>query len=155
MMGVFVQVNEGGRYANHRPIGYILTESGCWEWVGTKTSDGYGSWRHNGKSDVAHRVMYERHRGRIEPGLQIDHLCRNRACCNPDHLEVVSQTENIRRGVSPSAQEARRTHCRYGHPLIQYTGQRRCRECESNRQRRRTANKISARLTTQLDGGDE
>jgi hypothetical protein len=65
-----------------------------------------------------HRWMYENFVGPIPADLQLDHLCRNARCINPEHLEAVSPRENILRGQGPSAQAARRTHCPRGHELI-------------------------------------
>jgi hypothetical protein len=61
--------------------------------------------------------MFEIFKGPISGNLQIDHLCRNRACCNPEHLEAVSRKENILRGKAPSAVNAKKTHCHRGHLL--------------------------------------
>lgn len=72
---------------------------GCWNWKGTINNvEGYGKMCH-GHQIYAHRVSYEIHKGPIPPGLYIDHLCRNRSCVNPDHLEAVTQAENNIRGA--------------------------------------------------------
>lgn len=91
--------------------------SGCWLWTGTVTYNGYGIFEVNGKKIRAHRFSYELHKGPIPDGLTIDHLCRVRCCVNPDHLEAVTMRENTLRGYGISAQNARKTHCIYGHPL--------------------------------------
>lgn len=110
-------------------------ETGCWDWHGGKSDRGYGSISLDGRSHQAHRVSYELYVGPIPDGLQIDHLCRNRGCINPAHLEPVTCRENVRRGEGPSAVNATRTHCKHGHPLsgdnlrISRNGKRRCRAC--------------------------
>ena len=89
----------------------------CWLWIGEITDAGYGMATISGKRFRAHRISYELTKGEIPPGLQIDHLCRNRACINPDHLEAVSRRENILRGEGVTAQNLRRKTCIKGHPL--------------------------------------
>lgn len=114
----------------------------CWEWRGARGAHGYGTM---GQS-LAHRLSYEYSIGTIPAGLQLDHLCRNRGCVNPAHLEPVTQRENILRGESPSAQAARQTHCAHGHeytPENTYVrvdgGGRQCRRCKADRERQRRA----------------
>lgn len=89
----------------------------CWEWRGAIDDGGYGSLRIKQRTHRAHRLVYELLVGAIPNGLELDHLCRNRACCNPAHLEPVTKRENALRGISPMAQLARATHCVNGHPF--------------------------------------
>lgn len=112
--------------------------SGCWEWVGWRSPEGYGKMKAQGKMKFAHRLMYEVERGEIPDGMVIDHLCRNRGCVNPNHLEAVTRGTNAIRGNTPIAENAAKTHCHKGHPLmgdnLKYefpNGQRRrrCRTC--------------------------
>lgn len=117
----------------------------CWLWTAVLNSAGYGRFYLNGKMRLAHRLAFEADRGPVEPGLQLDHLCRNRACVNPQHLEPVTQRENILRGTSPAAVASRRSHCPQGHPydevntLRSTSGSRRCRACSRDKHRRNAA----------------
>jgi len=115
----------------------VVAETGCWEWLGYR-ENGYGRFSVStaSLSQKAHRVSYELHVGPIPEGLTLDHLCRNRACVNPAHLEPVPFATNVLRGESPPASNARKTHCPKGHPyddentLINPTnGYRGCRAC--------------------------
>jgi hypothetical protein len=121
----------------------VHRSSGCWEWMGSRTTAGYGNTRLRGRNEYAHRISYRIANGPLEEGLVIDHLCRNRACVRPEHLEAVLQLENVRRGAAPYG--AVRTTCRQGHdvtdPANVYKsprGDRRCRLCASERNTRRT-----------------
>ena len=116
--------------------------TGCWLWTGTMDGT-YGVVVFQKQRFLAHRLAYLLFRGPLTKGLQIDHLCRTRACANPDHIEQVTRRENIRRGVSPVGINARRTHCKEGHLFDrQYrtTGERYCGVCRKMeaRQRRTT-----------------
>lgn len=110
----------------------------CWLWTGSR-SVGYGNLGIDGQTVLAHRYVYELEIGPIPDGLQIDHLCRVRHCVNPDHLETVTQRENIMRSpISVTAINARKTHCPAGHRLRERDsrGWRFCRECTNARWRR-------------------
>ena len=89
----------------------------CWIWTSEKNYSGYGKFQLKGKRVKAHRFSYELTNGKIPKGLTIDHLCRNRSCVNPDHLEAVTQKENLLRGISPAAINSRRKFCIRGHLL--------------------------------------
>jgi hypothetical protein len=110
----------------------------CWEWIGYRNTNGYGCvFDKTARRMVrAHRWAYERWVGPIPDGLQIDHLCRNKRCVNPAHLEPVTLVENVLRGESPWAQRRRQTHCKNGHAfspenthISRLRGTRRCRKC--------------------------
>lgn len=92
--------------------GYAVTEAGCWEWKRSRNSRGYGLISERGVVMLTHRVSYELHVGPIPDGMQIDHLCRNKPCCNPGHLEAVTCAENASRRP-----DAYKTHCLRGHEL--------------------------------------
>jgi hypothetical protein len=104
----------------------------CWQWNGSLVQSGYG--RHGGTS--AHRYAYELLVGPIPEGLHIDHLCRNRGCVNPGHMETVTIAENVLRGEGVTARQRRQTHCKRGHPLsgdnlrVTPDGHRVCRACQ-------------------------
>jgi hypothetical protein len=89
----------------------------CWLWGGRVDDFGYGHFKVSGHSLKAHRVAWTLRRGDIPVGMTLDHLCRNPRCVNPSHLQVVTNKENILRGESPTAINARLTHCKRGHLL--------------------------------------
>lgn len=108
----------------------------CWEWTGGRDSGGYGAFGVSRKRTGAHRVVWEVLVGPIPPGMEVDHLCFNTGCVNPDHLEPVTQVENLlRRRWNITHMLAARTHCPQGHPYdeentwITTSGTRSCRAC--------------------------
>ena len=112
---------------------YEVREDGCWQWTGSIDRNGYGSFWFNKTMALAHRVSYELKVGPIPEGMQLDHLCRNRSCVNPAHLEPVTARENTHR--SPIT-FANKTHCPKGHAYDEANtyvrpsdGRRRCRTC--------------------------
>lgn len=119
----------------------------CFIWIGL-TDKGYGKISYNNKTYRVHRLVWELLINKCPANLVADHLCRNRACWNPNHLEWVTNKENILRGRSPSAKNALKTHCCNGHELIESNLKRRSnrsyRECLTcSRERRRVAFRAS------------
>ncbi len=121
---------------------------GCWEFTGRLDREGYGiQWVTDVGNRRSHRLAYEYFVGPIPDGLTIDHLCRNRACCRPDHLEAVTIGVNIHRGNTAAAINAAKTHCPAGHAYdegnthVRKSGQRECRMCMRDRSRRQRARK--------------
>lgn len=120
----------------------LKAENGCWLWAGYRAPDGYGQV----KAGMVHRLMYEHLVGPIPDGLVLDHLCRVRWCCNPAHLEPVTQGENLRRApgsyVAIAAALKARTHCANGHEYTEANtnrkpnGSRQCLECAREYNRR-------------------
>lgn len=126
-----------------------VTDAGCWQWTRYIMPNGYAQIsfgpREAGR-DYIHRVAHMLYIGDIPDGLVIDHLCRNRACCNPEHLEAVPQIVNVARGEGHGSE----THCPEGHAYDdkntkrRVCGRRACRECERARDRRRRPRKVAA-----------
>jgi hypothetical protein len=126
-----------------------VAENGCWNWTGATSHSGYGKINLSGRYVGAHRAAYELLIGAIPAGLELDHLCSNPTCVNPEHLEPVTHAENVRRTIArgrgrPPATYSRLTHCKRGHPFttentrLKANGDRCCRECgrQNSRDRR-------------------
>lgn len=115
--------------------------SGCWLWTAS-TSRGYGNLQMRGRSRRAHQVSYEHHVGPIPNGLVLDHLCRQRCCVNPEHLEPVTSRENVLRGDTLPARNIAAEICVNGHPFDAKNtyrnprGKRECRQCRRVSQQR-------------------
>ncbi len=112
------------------------SDTDCWLWIGAKNKEGYGIFCLDDKTTMpAHRWSFMRFRTEeFKTNLTCDHLCRNHACVNPYHLEMVTLTENILRGIGPTAINKQKTHCKRGHPLtgtnlLSNNGRRECRQC--------------------------
>lgn len=118
----------------------------CWRWMRCLGRDGYGRAHLDRRQYLAHRLAYTFAVGDIPVGLELDHLCRNKWCVNPAHLEPVTHAENVRRGTSPATtrdRHAARTHCKRGHGFAEnsylYKGVRICRTCQRTARQRREA----------------
>jgi hypothetical protein len=125
------RVNKNGPVPLHRP-----DLGPCWIWLGALDKDGYGLWWKNKRNARTHASTYIEFKGPIPDGLQPDHLCRVRACCNPAHLEAVTCRENLLRGSTAAASNAAKTHCPRGHAYDEgntyvHGGHRMCRECNN------------------------
>jgi hypothetical protein len=121
------------------------SDGGCWEWTGARDSNGYGRCSPKYGEQWAHRLFYRELIGPLPDGLVIDHLCRNRCCVNPAHLEPVTRAENARRSPIVGGvyrERSKKTHCVNGHertPENLYrapvTGHTQCRTCRTERAR--------------------
>lgn len=131
---IHIQGDDTARFLSHVTSS---SDSGCWEWTGSRNWCGYGGFKTTSSHTGAHRWSYEKWIGPIEDGLTIDHLCRNRACVNPAHMEQVTMRENVLRGDTFAARNHNKTHCIAGHEFSagntyrrkSRPNQRQCREC--------------------------
>lgn len=119
----------------------VMKTEDCWYWVGALNAYGYGVFTLRGQPWMAHRYFYEHLVGPIPEGLDIDHLCRVRACVNPAHLEPVTRRENLLRGEGRTARNAAVKHCPQNHAYdsantyISRKGSRECRACKREKAR--------------------
>lgn len=123
---------------------------GCWLWTASVTGRmGYGGFTYKGRGCSAHRWLWTHMNGKPPKGMYVDHICNTPRCVNPAHLQLLSPRANTMRGVGPSAVNARKTHCIYGHPFdaentyVESGGWRKCRVCH-----RRNAREAYRRRTT-------
>ena len=139
----------------NRVLSKVIKAEGdaCWGWSAGHFPTGYGkiSSPFDPQAHLpAHRMVYELLIGPVADDLVIDHLCRNRGCVNPAHMEPVTERENILRGEAPSAVNARKTHCLNGHEFSPENiypskdGSRKCRICSRARAARRYAERKAA-----------
>lgn len=124
---------------------HVDADGDCWEWVGTRDRRGYGKFRVHYTWWYAHRFAWENLVGPIQESLVIDHLCKNKSCVNPDHLEPVTTGENTRRGIAglhAALSASKITHCPNNHAYTEENtiyntyGHRACRTCKNEGQRR-------------------
>lgn len=115
----------------------IDSNTGCWNWTGSTNWGGYARITRGNKSQSAHRYAYMFIHGPVSSSLDLDHLCRNRRCVNPHHLDPVTRKENLYRGKTLTASRAAQTHCKRGHELkgsnleLLRNGTRRCKACKN------------------------
>jgi hypothetical protein len=151
--------------AEDRFWSYVKKTKTCWLWTGCLSGGNttvdpkpkYGVFGINWKQIYAHRFSYELYKGKILDDMQIDHLCKNTKCVNPDHLEAVTAKENTLRSSAGSAINAKKTHCIRGHPFtpqntyIQDLGHRIKRACVQCRSMHNENLKVRQRAATQLN----
>lgn len=124
----------------------VDSETGCWNWTGQLDSGGYGKINAQHRTFAVHRLGCTLVGAPFDPELTLDHLCRNRRCWNPAHLEPCTLRLNILRGVGPTAENAHKTECIHGHPFDEENTrwryrpgrnpERECRECRREHKRR-------------------
>jgi hypothetical protein len=113
-----------------------VTKDGCWEWTGAR--ERYGFFQLRNKTALAHRVSWSLWFGEIPEGCTLDHLCRNKLCVNPAHLEPVSHKTNIHRSEGLAAKNRLKSHCPLGHPYSKrntyiHNGKRHCVICKNRK----------------------
>lgn len=131
---------------------------GCWKYQGHHSDDGYATYKYNGRMWRVHRLTYTLVIGAIPAGRELDHTCRHRWCVNPYHLEPVTCRENLLRGNTIAAANARKTHCKRGHEftpentMIRQGNKRACRTCKREYGRTGYERQAQAKATTPVQG---
>ena len=122
-------------------------ETGCWLWQLHVDRDGYGVIKVKGMPRAAHRISFEAFKGAIPDGMQVDHVCRNRSCVNPEHLRAVdSRTNTFAPGSEATAAvNSAKVRCPRGHEYAWYQGRRVCRPCRAEASARWRARQKAAR----------
>jgi len=133
----------------------VIDDSGCWIWTGSRNPGGYGQTRDGARMTRVHQIAFVAAKGPVPDGLEIDHLCRVPACCNPDHLEAVTHAENIRRGSQDRKRPEPRTHCARGHELtdencVRRKDGRQCRTCHNANRRMHDARRRAEARTVMV-----
>lgn len=152
MTGIFVAWSDRANSP-----GWIEDGTGCEIWMGARNSGGYGHATVNGRTQLVHRLRYEREIGPIPDGLQLDHFaCDNRGCCNPRHCRPVTNRENVLRGDGLTSQCRAKTHCPKGHPysgdnVRMQRGRKRCRHCRQCHREWNRAYRARAAATKNLN----
>ena len=107
--------------------------SGCWLWDAHVSKDGYGRFGIGRTAHEAHRVSYKLFNGEIPSGMCVDHMCRVRSCVNPNHLRLLTRSENTRNQINANADK---THCKFGHDFVRRGNKRYCKICQANASKR-------------------
>lgn len=121
----------------------VNPETGCWEWTGSTDGTGYGKFYFNQRLVPSHRFSWEMRNGKIQDGLEVHHKCRNKLCCNPEHLSPITRREHNMIPPNVAGINARKTHCLNGHPYsgtnlyVSPIGRRVCRTCNKEKLRKR------------------
>lgn len=129
----------------------VDTVTGCWNWIGNKIPKGYGTCTFRGRHEYVHRVLFAERNGPLPRGrkatalAQIDHVCKNTSCCNPDHMELVTRRENILRSGGFAGVNFNKTHCIRGHllPERQPGKYRQCKQCKKITDRAKRERQLS------------